>query len=180
MPLPMWRGAVVLAEGGDGEIELGTREASATRTEPYAKDAVEARIREIEKVPLDYEMEITIPIERMAFARLLRAALVKARRQSEVEHDYWFVIHVEKDDEVAESYLFNVARNATDFCAVSGAEPLPEPRSEYFVDYRHLFGCLTALYHWNNSEIGSFVRVQRTPDEFNRSAQKFLNFLCCA
>ena len=34
--------------------------------------------------------------------------------------------------------------------------------------------------HWNNSEIGSFVRVRRTPNEYNRRAQSFLNFLSCA
>ena len=172
--------AIVLADGGDGEIDLGTLEATAVRTTPYSQQALDARIREIATLPLDYETEITIPYERIAFARLLKSALRSARPRSEVAGDYWFVIHIEQDERVVESFRFNVKRDATDFTPVSTSDELPEPRSEYFVDYRHLFGCLTALYHWNNSEIGSFVRVRRSPDTFDRSAQQFLNFLCCA
>jgi hypothetical protein len=147
---------------------------------PYSQEALDARIREIEARPLDYETEIAIPRDRMAFGRLPRTALEGARRRSEVTGDYWFVIHVEQDDRVVESFQFSVGREATDFSAVRPSDALPEPRSEYFVDYRHLFGCLTGIYHRNNSEIGSFVRVRRTPNEFNRSAQSFLNFLSCA
>ena len=172
--------AIVLADGGDGEIDLGTLEASAVRTAPYSQEALGARIREIATLPLDYETEISVPYERIAFARLLNSALRNARPRSEVAGDYWFVIHIERDERVVETFRFNVKPDADDFAAVRGPEPLPEPRSEYFVDYRHLFGCLTGLYHWNNSEIGSFVRVRRTPDTFDRSAQQFLNFLRCA
>ena len=171
--------AIVLADGGAGEIDLDTMQATAIRTDPYAKAALDARLSTIETLPLDYETDVAVPYDKINFARLLRAAYSNAQRKSEVQEDYWFVIHVERDDRVTESYQFNVKQGAAEFENVAAPADLREPRSEYFVDYRHLFGCLTAVYHWNNSEIGSFVRVRRIPNEFSRKAQLFLNFFSC-
>ncbi len=171
--------AVVLDDGGAGEIELATMETTAVRTEPYSDSAIEERVDEIRKHPLDYEVEIDVPYEKINFARLLRQAYANALRKSEVTDDYWFVFHIERDGRVFESFQLNIRNGAFEFSALSDADGMPTPRSEYFVDYRHLFGCLTAVYHWNNSEIGSFVQVRRRPDRFNRSAQHFLNFFAC-
>lgn len=171
--------AIVLADGGTGEIDLATGEVTATRTEPYSDDAIAARVAEVARFPLDYEREIAVPYDKIDFRRLLAAAASRAQHRSEVKDDYWFVLHVEHAGEVVESFSFNVRKGALDFGALEPGCELPVPRSEYFVDYRHLYGCLTAVYHWNNSEVGSFVRVRRVPNTFNRAAQAALNFLVC-
>ena len=172
--------AIVLADGGAGEIDLTTMEVTAARTEPYPPEALQARIDAVAKLPLDYEVEITLSYDKINFARLLHAAYARAQRRSEVSEDYWFVFHVERDGETQESFQFNTRRGAENFGKLTSTADLPVPRSEYFVDYRHLFGCLTAVYHWNNSEVGSFVPVRRSPNELNGAAQGFLDFFACA
>ena len=53
---------------------------------------------------------------------------------------------------------------------------MPTPRSEIIIDERYFFGLMTLVYHWNNAEVGSQFMTRRTPNDFNRKAQGFLNF----
>ncbi len=56
-------------------------------------------------------------------------------------------------------------------------ENFPNPHSLIQVDLRYLFGLMTNIYHWNNAQVGSHLQVRRFPDNHNRTAQNFLNFL---
>ena len=60
-------------------------------------------------------------------------------------------------------------------------ERVPQPYEHILVDYRHLFGLLNRIYHWDNAEIGSHLVSRRRPkNAYNKLAGNFLNFLYIA
>ncbi len=79
------------------------------------------------------------------------------------------------DDKIREKLVINT-RKTSAAILLPHSENLT-PRSEYYVDYRHFFGCLTGIYHWNNAEVASFCNVRRVPNIHSPKAQSFLNFL---
>ncbi|RJF34600.1 MBL fold metallo-hydrolase [Pseudoalteromonas gelatinilytica] len=170
--------AIILADHGNGEIDLASGHISAQREQLYSHQDYEARKAELKDKKLDYENEIYVPIEKIKFRKLLFESLVKARSKSELEEDYFFVFHIQNNDKK----VLSLALNCNKYSNVELFEQYEglEPRSEYYVDYRHFFGCLTGLYHWNNAEVASFINVRRVPNIHNGRAQAFLNFLSVA
>lgn len=167
--------AVVLDDGGDAWIGTSKLTPSRIRTKEYSKEELRLRQREIENIPMAYERLMPLEeVSQLPFKRLLRAAAKNANLRSECETDYYFLIELPGGEFVyinanksAEEYLFYTKNKNS----------VPIPRSEIAIDPRYLFGLLTHIYHWNNAEVGSQVSVRRFPNEFNRGAQSFLNFL---
>jgi len=164
--------AVVLADNG-GEIDTLTFHPSAIRTEPYSSALLDQRMDEIKKLKMDYERLIPeSEIHQLPLRRLLNAAARNAVAKSECDHDYYFCINV-KDEYV----VINANKQAKAGLKICDKESLPMPRSEIYIDPRYLFGLLTNIYHWNNAEVGSQYNTRRYPNEFDRKAQSFLNYL---
>ena len=188
-PLNKWRGvadavevlafddrAVVLADAGEGQIDLVSGEVVGRRTEPYPDAAMEQRIQEIQGALMDYERDITTPYDKIPFARLLRAAYQRALDRSEVERPHWFVLELLEDGKPRDRFSLN----CVEYEFLVNEEAPGEPYSKIHVDYRYLFGLMTGMYHWNNADVGSQFRCTRVPiDAFDEAAQAFLNFLCC-
>ncbi|ASM50740.1 hypothetical protein PESP_a2826 [Pseudoalteromonas espejiana DSM 9414] len=167
--------AIILADKGEGEIDLQTGELSKERKQCYSKEDYEARKLVLQEELLDYESEICISYEKIKFSKLVQSSLVNALRKSENLEDYYFVFNIMIDDKIREKFVINT-RKSSAAILLSHSDNLI-PRSEYYVDYRHFFGCLTGVYHWNNAEVASFCNVRRTPNIHRPKAQAFLNFL---
>jgi UDP-MurNAc hydroxylase len=167
--------AVVLSDNG-GSINTFSLEPSSSRTSCYDGESVKLRISEISNSPMLYEQLIPeSEIYQLPLKRLLNTAVKNATYKSECVSDYFFVISLPNDERA----LINANKySATPFSIIKINEVLPSPRSEIFIDPRYLFGLLTNVYHWNNAEVGSQYLVRRTPNELNRRAQTFLNYLC--
>lgn len=170
--------AIVLADAGAGEIDLATGAVTGERAELYPQAVLETAVTRIADRPLDYETEFALAYEKINFGRLLRAAYARAHKRSDLGEDYWFVVNVCREGEPQAAFRMNANRAAPDFAAVAPGSSTEEPRSELFVDYRYLYGLLSAVYHWNNAEIGSLYTTRRFPrDAYSREAQGFLIFL---
>lgn len=165
--------AVVLADLGQGSINTSTLKADNTRTAPYSSDEIWKRIEEIKHSPLMYEKQFAIKSEDIQWKRLLPKAYANAMKYSELKENYFFSINLG-----SEFFCFNCNTNNPHSFFTQDKEKITEltPRSEISIDHRYLFGLITLIYHWNNAEIGSQFDVKRVPEEFNRSAQRFLNF----
>ena len=166
--------ALVLADDG-GEINTLDLKPTEVRTQRYSLADIERRIDEISNYKMDYERLIDAQeIHQLPIKRLLVAAARRASEKSECEIDYFFVISL-PNNEIAiinankiPERLITFAKNTSD---------LPEPRSEIHIDPRYLFGLLANVYHWNNAEVGSQYNTRRMPNDLNRAAQSFLNYL---
>lgn len=172
--------AIVLDDGGAGVIDLETGEIGAVRTAHYPAAEVSRRIAEIADLPMDFEREIQIPLDKINFNRLMRTAFDKSIRKSEVDQDYRFVVNIlNADGDAAKAFTVNANRHAGE-CIESKPGAVPDgDYSELFIDYRYLYGLLTGVYHWNNAEVGSQIMTRRKlGTEFHRPAQLFLNFFC--
>ena len=166
--------AVVLADNG-GTVATDDLKPSAVRREPYDPALVRQREAEISGLPMDYERLMPLSeVHQLPLKRLIGMASRKAHERSECDSDYFFVVHLPGDQWA----LLNANRHgdpAPRFGRLGDA--LPEPRSEITIDPRHLFGLLTHVYHWNNAEVGSQYATRRVPNQLNRQAQYYLNFL---
>jgi UDP-MurNAc hydroxylase len=166
--------ALVLADDG-GEINTSDLKPTAVRIERYSFADINRRQNEICTHKMDYERLIDAQeIHQLPIKRLLVAAARRASEKSECETDYFFVIALPNNEMAiinankAPERLIRFAKNISD---------LPEPRSEIYIDPRYLFGLLANVYHWNNAEVGSQYNTRRIPNELNRAAQLFLNYL---
>ena len=163
--------AVVLDDGGAEWIDTEDLEPSRVRTATYPEAMIAARIAEIERHPLAYETLVPEELARAApIERLLRAAYRRALSKSECAGDYFFILN--------DAFVLN-ARGGSEFLKplAAGEAAKFSPRSEVTIDPRLLFGLLAGVFHWNNAEVGSFFTTRRIPDQHNRAAQGFLNFL---
>lgn len=166
--------AIVLADNG-GTIDTVDFKPSAIRNQKYKLEDVRERESEISSHKMDYERLIPIEeIHQLPIKRLLIAAARRAHERSECVSDYYFVIPV-SGDELALINAKKTADKVISFVAVD--TELPIPRSQIEIDIRYLFGLLTNVYHWNNAEVGSQYNTRRFPNELNRKAQAFLNYL---
>lgn len=167
--------AIILADDG-GLINTENLQAVGVRLHPYPPKDIALRINEVKGEKLDYEKLIDESfIYKLPLKRLLRIAAQNAYKRSECIGDYFFCIRL-PDGEYAvinanKAVLLNV------LFLKEGEDVLPLPRHEITIDPRYLFGLLTHIYHWNNAEVGSLYRSRRIPNEFNRQAQYFLNYL---
>ena len=169
--------AIVLDDGGSGTIDLTTDDIGALRTEPYSEADRQKRLEEITGLPLDFEVDIHVVPEKINFTRLLRTSYGRALDKSEVSEDYYYIINVLQSDQVLEAFIMNTNKSAPAFEKWTKGDYPDAPYAEMFIDYRYLFGLLTNLYHWNNAEVGSQIRIRRAPRAtFKRPVQSFLNF----
>ena len=124
---------------------------------------------------MDYERLISEEeIGQLPLKRLLIQASRNALNKSECEVDYFFCFNLPN----VEICVLNANKTRSESITFfDNLTPLPVPRSEIFIDPRHLFGLLTNVYHWNNAEVGSQYETRRTPNVLNRKAQTFLNYL---
>ena len=166
--------AVVLGDD-DGQISTADLIPQNVRTTPYSIESIKKREREISSNLLSYERLISADeIYQLPIKRLLISAARNAAQKSECETDYYFCIQLPSD----EYAIVNANKDATSGVMFTGdRETFPSPRSEVLLDARYLFGLLTNIYHWNNAEIGSLYNVRRFPNQLNRKAQAYLNFL---
>ncbi len=167
--------AVVLADVV-GEVDTLSLKPTAVRTKKYSPAEIEKREAEIKSYLMEYERLIPeSEIHQLPIKRLLISAARRAHEKSECEIDYYFVFDLPNKEKAI------VNANKTSSALIRFVEPdgpLPLPRSEMKLDPRYFFGLLTAVYHWNNNEIGSHTDVRRFPyDKFERTAQGFLNYL---
>ena len=56
-------------------------------------------------------------------------------------------------------------------------DDLPKPYTYINTDKRYLFGLLLGMYHWDNARIGSHIISRRIGTTYDKSAERFLNFL---
>jgi UDP-MurNAc hydroxylase len=166
--------AFILSDNG-GEINTETLTSSDIRRKPYDLADKLKRYDEVSKFKMDYERLINLDeIKQLPIKRLLSMAYYKAKLKSECESDYYFAIKV-SDIEIA---ILNANKNTEDRVLFQSLDAnIPKPYSIIEIDIRYLFGLLTYVYHWNNAEVGSQFNIIREPNEFNRNAQGFLNFL---
>jgi len=166
--------AVVLSDNG-GEINTETLTSSDIRRKPYDLADKLKRYDEVSEFKMDYERLINLDeTKQIPIKRLLSMAYYKAKLKSECESDYYFAIKV-SDIEIA---ILNINKNTEDRVLFQSPDVnIPKPYSIIEIDIRYLFGLLTYAYHWNNAEVGSQFNIIREPNEFNRNAQGFLNFL---
>jgi UDP-MurNAc hydroxylase len=163
--------AVVLADGGDAQIDTASLQPSRARTVPYPTEEMERAIAAIADRPLAYESHFAdLPTKAIPFSRLLPAAYEHAVTRSSAEHSYIFAIRA------GDRWFVCDACKKDAFCEFRSEPPTEEPRSEIEIDARYLFGLVTGVYHWNNAEVGSLFRVRRVPDRYDPDAQNFLNF----
>ena len=166
--------AIILADNG-GEINTKSFIPTQIRTEKYDEIEKSRRIEEIKTVKMDYERLISEEeIGQLPLKRLLIQASRNALNKSECEVDYFFCFNLPN----VEICVLNANKTRSESITFfDNLTPLPVPRSEIFIDPRHLFGLLTNVYHWNNAEVGSQYETRRTPNVLNRKAQTFLNYL---
>jgi UDP-MurNAc hydroxylase len=162
--------AVVLADGGDASVDTTTLVPTRTRSEPYSPEALEERLAQLQRVSMTYECFTADAVDAEPLLALSKRAYENALKRSNCETDYFFCF------ELTDSWLV-VNANRLNPCHEICSDPEAfAPRSEVSLEPRHFFGLLEGVFHWNNAEIGSHLRVRRTPDTFNRKAQQFLNF----
>lgn len=122
-----------------------------------------------------------IPIEKINFQKLLKAASYKAKSKSELNKEYHFIFSIL---DVNDQVRLRLDLNTYD-CAINQIKLdfkiEHEEYSEIIIDYRYLYGLLTSIYHWNNAEVGSNYFTVRYPlDNYNQKVQRYLNFLTTA
>ncbi len=166
--------ALVLNPGGSINLESGSR--SHERKSLYPRDEIDMRIKEISNMSLDYEKDFCIDCKKIDFFRIIKKAFNNALSKSEITGKYAFIFTILDQDIHHKRFLLNCSDG--ELSEISENYKCKESAySEILIDYRLLFGLLTGLYHWNNADIGSLFMTRRFPyDNFNRSAQSFLNF----
>jgi UDP-MurNAc hydroxylase len=165
------RYAVVLDDGGDASVDAETLVPTRVRTQPYSAQRVAAALQELCERPMAYESyfsEQCVPA--LPLTNLARKAYATAIARSTCDVDYYFCFPH------GGSWIVANANKLRPAFEVRDSVVQLRPRSEVTLDPRYLFGLLTGVFHWNNAEIGSHLRVRREPDAYNRAAQRFLNF----
>ena len=169
--------AVILADEGKGYIDLIKNKISKERIKPYSVKMIKNREKVIKNKKMVYENDIKINPKEINFQRLIFSSYLNAQKKSEVTKDYYFIFNITNKNKTINRFIINCNKNKNFFQKIKNKKS--RPLSELFIDYRYFFGLLTGLYHWNNAEIGSHIITRRSPDRFNRSAQRFLNFFSC-
>jgi UDP-MurNAc hydroxylase len=165
--------AVVLNDY-EGSIDTVSFRATGTKQSPTSVQAIEQRIEDIKHQPMVYEAIPEWMISNKVLVSLLSSAVMRARRKSECNQDYFFCFRLPEGN----SAIINARKDSEAPLVITYDEfDSYMPRSEVVIDYRYLFGLLTGVFHWNNAESGSHLQVRRIPNIFSRDVQNFLNFL---
>ena len=164
--------AIVLADGGYATIDTLNLKPSATRQLAYDSKLVEEYAKSTENFPMSYDVYFkTFPEDAIPIIRLLLKGYKNAVKKSICTNDHFFCIKFDQQWCVMNANKNNPSIEFTD------KVDLITPRSEIYISKKYLFGLLTLVFNWNNAEIGSQYLTRRYPDEFDRHAQLFLNFL---
>jgi UDP-MurNAc hydroxylase len=167
------RRSVVLEDYG-GTISTDDLSIRNGRLRAYSDSQLEVRLNEIIDRKMIYETDNAEPTEFKSIQNALSISEINARQKSECTRDYFFVFVFEDETNLA----INANRNSTGgVTEVVNAWDVGEPRSEIYIDRRYFYGLLTRQFHWNNAEVGSQYETRRFPNEFDRAAQRYLNFL---
>jgi len=166
--------AIVLKDAG-GEINTSKLIPNETRVNKYDQRDIDLVLENISKNKMEYEKLMNKDaISQLPLYRILSKAAYLASQKSECDQDYFFSFEIYK----GEFAVINCNKSKSGGFQVMKKEDLVmEPRTDITIDNRYLFGLLTNIYHWNNAEVGSQFISRRYPDELNRHAQRFLNFL---
>ena len=166
--------ALVLRAGG--YIDLKDNKIVHARNSRYSKDEINRRLEEIKTKKLDYEKDFNLPYDKINFSRLIKKAAINALEKSELDENYIFIFSLVQNEQVEKRFLCDCQTAEIEELALESAIK-HDAYSEIIIDYRCFFGLLTAVYHWNNADVGSLFYTKRRPvDGFNRKAQNFLNF----
>jgi len=173
---------VILADNG-GYISTDDLVPHGVRTEPYAQEDRDKRLKEISGAEMDYERLLSPDeADQLPIKRLLRLAFKNAAKRTTSEIDYFFWIPISPEEAV----LINTKKSDPGMWFVPVSDSVPYPFQRIFIDVRYLFGLLTHVYHWNNAAVGSqyfsfigdfgdtYPEEDRT-DVYSR-AHRFLNF----
>ena len=166
--------AIVLDDGENSFIDTQNFIPSKTRTKKYNRENINKRLDEIKNKRMDYERLINKDeVHKLPLNRIIFKSYKNALKKSEVVEDYYYIFYLE-----SQICIVNANKNKEEikFIDKKHMEEMPAPRSEILIDERYLFGLMTLVYHWNNAEVGSQYMTRRTPNDFNRNAQSFLNF----
>lgn len=168
--------AIVLMNGG--YIDLIKDEVFDLRESLYSSEDLNKRIESIKDNLYDYEKEINIPLNKINFMRLFKQAIKKASDKNEVNGKYNFVFSIKDDSgEIRQRFDLDISDNSIKEIALD-AKISHKIYSEIKIDFRHLYGLLTSVYHWNNAKVGSHYFTSRNPlENYNRQAYQYLNFL---
>ena len=167
------KNALVFETGG--EINTNNYKTKKIRKKKKSSSTINKRLKEISNKKMDYERLINQnEIDQLPLKRLLISATHKAKKYSEYNKDFFFIINFGKKN-VAVINVNKIKKNSIYF--KKNLNNLPKPRCEITIDPRYLFGLITNIYHWNNAEGGSHYTCNRVPNIFNRKVQNFLNFL---
>lgn len=151
---------VILEDGGKAELDADTLVASAERTEPYNPAKIQDYLDSIPFSGYDYEKEIQLmPGHNPQLIPLIKTALEQTKKRFSVKGEFWFCLRPNKFNKYI---CFDIS--AEDNSVVVCDKPDFQPRIEFFIDDRYLFGLLTRLYHWNNGGAGAQYRSKRVPD----------------
>lgn len=158
-----------------GEINTFNYKKTKIRNKKIPNSVILQRLKEIKNKQMDYERLMSLEeVNQLPLKRLLLSAVNKAKKFSEYNKDYFYVIRLNKK----EFSVINVNKSRKNSVFFKkDKKNLPTPRSEITIDPRYLFGLLTNVYHWNNAEGGSHYLSNRTPNKYNPKAHRFLNFL---
>lgn len=167
-------GSAVILNDYEGSIDTVSFKATGTKPSLTSAEDIEKRLLEIEKLPMDYEAFPEWIISNKVLVNLMSSALLRAKRKSECNQDYFFCFKLPEGN----TAIINAKKDSEMRVVVTSENPDAYlPRSEVTIDHRYLFGLLTGVFHWNNAESGSHLQVRRFPNNFSRDAQNFLNFL---
>lgn len=158
-----------------GEIDLSNIADVKTRTIPYSNEIIKARLNNIKNYKYPYEKAISEEfIKKINFSKLTEIAYIRAHRNSECDIDYFYSLKLPEGKHA----IMNANHNADPFFLVNdSSSELPIIRTDLEIHFNYLFGLLLGVYNWDNARIGSHVQSRRRGTTYNKSAERFLNFL---
>lgn len=179
--------------GSIDAVEVYNHDPKAVVLEPYAVIGTDSpptkkrtisyeyllprRMGEVKDALMHYERDILIPANEIRWDRLFQGAyehLNKKFQMSPSLEDYYFCIQY-PSVEGPVWFCLNMGNSGHNYKRKQDVSDL-SPRSEITLDYRHLFGLLTGVYHWDNANGASHLTVRRFPDYDNKPARQRLSF----
>lgn len=166
--------AIVFNTGGTIDLQTGVMK--NLRKKAYSKSSISNRLEEIKSAKMNYEVEFTMPPEKINFHRLMKLASANAQNKSEIDFPYHFIFSITSGASVLQRFMLNCENGDLSTIEIDKEIAFDE-YSEIFTDFRLMFGLLTGFYHWNNADVGSLYSTRRYPiDNFRLNVQGYLNF----
>jgi len=167
--------AVILSDFG-GHISASNLIPSKVRSDKYLPENDDNFIIPLRDKKMDYEILFDKElIKKVPYQRLLNSSYRNAIKKSEANNDLFLGIYYLNKSEMA---VMNINKNNPSIKFIKNKNiDIPLPYVKIEVDDRYLFGLLTNIFHWDNAEIGSHLKVRREPDFYFKAVPRFLNFL---